>query len=272
MANAKDLSPQGKRKILVLGHAGSGKTSQLLTLPGKKFAYIFDPNGLAAIRGHDIEYEFFPPDPVPFDVRTLRGADKGGKGDAVMYGLTSSSYVRWEKDVAEKLKSGYFQQFDVIAFDSCTTLLDLILDRLLTLAGRAGQWPQQDDWGPQMIAFQNIMRTFTGLDKTLYVTGHICYDKDEHIGRIFRLPMMTGRLRDKIPLLFSDLFIAIAEGVVNPASGGQGVKYLLQTVPDTLTPIVRTTLRGLSPYVDVTIDWTKPVVGQGLGGLLSRAE
>ncbi|KKL07321.1 hypothetical protein LCGC14_2587250, partial [marine sediment metagenome] len=46
MPNAKDNPDIGKAKFLLLGPTGSGKTSQILTLPGKTFCYLFDPSSL----------------------------------------------------------------------------------------------------------------------------------------------------------------------------------------------------------------------------------
>jgi hypothetical protein len=75
--------------------------------------------------------------------------------------------------------------------------------------------------------------------------------------------MMTGRLRSKIPLLFSDIFVAEAEGDTK----GKTV-YKIQTSKTRLDTAVRTSIRGLEAFEDVTIDWNKPLESQGLGKLL----
>ena len=261
MPNAKDVIGIQPHKFLLLGPTGTGKTSQFLTLPGKKFMYVFDPNALLTIRGFDVEYEQFLPTGVSLDVKSLK---KGVTGDTHMSGRGSEVYLDWEKDFDEKKESGFFEQFDVIGLDSGTLLLDLIMDRMLTINGRPGTFPQQDDYGPQMVSFTNIMRVLTGLGKMIYITGHLKMDKDELTQRIFRQPMMTGQLREKIPLLFSDIFVTEA------ADDGKGnVNYTIQTIPDRYGTPVRTSIRGLEPHEDVTIDWSKDPVGQGLGGILN---
>jgi hypothetical protein len=137
------------------------------------------------------------------------------------------------------------------------------MDRILTINGRPGQWPQQDDYGPQMITLSNVCRTLVGMGKTIYMTGHLEYKQDELSKKIFRQPMMTGRLRNKLPLLFSDIFLAEAE------SDGKGnTSYKIQTAKDRMTTAVRTSVRGLEAFEDVTIDWKKPLESQGLGRLL----
>lgn len=260
MANAKDARQTSARKFLLLGDTGGGKTSQILTFPGKKFAYLFDPNAILSLQGYDIEYEEFLPDRLNLSVRSL----SKGAGDKTT-SFQNSLYVEWEKDFNDRIRGGFFDTIDLIAFDSATTLLDLIMDRVLTINGRAGSWPQQDDYGPQMLAFQNVCRQLTALGKTVIMTGHVETRQDELTKRIFRAPMMTGRLKTKVPLLFSDIFVCEA------TNDGRGkVSHTIQTVPDRTTTTIRTTIKGLNPHEDVTIDWNKDPVGQGIGGLVMR--
>lgn len=261
MPNAKEAHGVSTHKFLLLGDTGGGKTSQILTLPGKKFAYLFDANAILSLRGYDVEYEEFLPDQLNLSVKSL-SKDKGGDRTT---SHQNKLYVEWEKDFNDKITKGYFDQFDVIALDSATTFLDLIMDRVLTINGRAGSWPQQDDYGPQMISFTNVCRSLMALNKTIVMTGHIETKKDELVQRIFRQPMMTGRLRTKVPLLFSDIFVCEAR-----PDGKGAVKHVIQTVPDRITTTVRSSFKGLEAFEDVTIDWTKPVEGQGIGGLIKR--
>lgn len=259
MPNARDATEIAKHRILVLGDTGSGKTTQFLTLPGKKFMYLFDPNAILSLRGHDVDYEEFLPDRLNLSVKSLSTKVTSDKTTNYKNDL----YVEWERDFDERMNSGFFDQYDVIGMDSCTTFLDLVMDRILTINGRAGNWPQQDDYGPQMNTFNNVCRTLTSMNKTLYMTGHLEMKKDELAGRIFRQPMMTGRLRTKIPLLFSDVFVAEVEN-----DGRGGIKHKIQTAPDRLTTTVRTAFKGLDPFEDVTLDFDKPLGDQGIGGLI----
>jgi hypothetical protein len=185
-----------------------------------------------------------------------------GKGD--MQSVRSSDvYAVFERQFNERLESGFFDQYDWIGFDSATTLLDLMMDRVLSINDRFGQWPQEDDYGPQMIAFINLCRNITSMDKGLYVTGHLEVKQDNKTKKVSRRPMMTGRLTAKVPLLFSDIFATDVE------VDDKGVPlYRLQTVPDPLTVIIRTSIKGLEPFENVTVDFSKDPVGQGLGGIL----
>jgi len=261
MPNAKDAKQDTNEKFLIIGNTGSGKTTLFSTLPGKKFAYLFDPNAINSLRGCDVDYEEFSPGTLSLSITSLAK----GKGDNLQKKVTSDIYNKWEADFEGKLASGFFDPYQNIMFDSCTTLLDLIMDRVLTINGRGGQWPQQDDYGPQMNTFSNIVRTVVGMGKTIVFTAHAEINKDELSGRIFTTPMMTGKLKGKMPLLFSEIYFAEAIG----DSRGD-VKYTVQTKPDRMNPLIRCTIPGLDFKQDVTIDMSKPREEQGLGAILKK--
>ena len=260
MANALNAAQDTAHRFLVLGDTGSGKTSQFLTLPGKKFIYLFDSNALLSLRGFDVDYEEYLPDRLNLAAGSLK-KDKGDIGSV----KGSSLYQEWEQDFNKKVEGGFFDPYAWIGLDSSTTFLDLIMDRVLSINGRFGQWPQQDDYGPTMLAFINVCRTLNGMGKGIYMTGHLDIRKDELTQRIFRKPMMTGRLTTKIPLLFSDVFVTEVD---HTATEG-GAVYKIMTTPDRMTTCVRTSIKGLNPFEIVTIDWRKDPVGQGLGGILA---
>jgi len=266
MPNAKDIDLSPARlahRILVLGDTGSGKTTQFATLPGKKFAYLFDPSAILSLRGQDIDYEEFLPSELDLKLTSLTK----DRGDIKKSSEGAEAYRAWEKDFDEKFDGGFFDKYENIMMDSSTTFLDMIMDGVLAINSRGGQWPQQDDYGPQMITFHKVVRAFVSMGKRVYFTAHYNVTKDEVLGRVFRLPMMTGRLVRKIPLLFSE--VLSLEAV---ADGSGKVVYRCQTKPDRLTPNIRTSIKGLEPFEDVTIDFNKPLEGQGLGRLLTKGK
>lgn len=260
MANAKEIQTAPVHRILALGDSGSGKTTQLLTFPGKKFAYLFDPNALLSLQGHDVDYEEWLPDRLNLAAGSLSTKKEADKASV----KSSNLYQQWESEFNKKLEAGFFDGYDVICLDSATTLLDLIMDRIQSINGCFGQWPTVDMYGPQMIVFTNICRAITGIGKTVYLTGHLDMRQDELTKKIFRKPMMTGRLVVKVPLLFSDTL-----GMESTVGDDGKVIYRIQTVSDRTTPCIRTSIKGLSPFEDVTIDFAKDPIGQGLGGLLN---
>jgi hypothetical protein len=257
MPNALNAAALTHHRFLLMGDTGSGKTEQFLTLPGKKFMYIFDANSLPTIRGHDVEYEIFLPADLNLDVHSL-SKDKSAK--QIMGSRKTEVYTDWEKD----FDSRDLTKFTWVGFDSITTFLDLIMDYVLTINGRPGQWPNQDDYGPQMVTFTNVMRTLNSQGIGLYTTGHLKFDQDELTKRIYRMPVMTGQLRVKIPLLFSDIFATAHEVDKDNKS-----LYTIQTKPTRDTPVIRTAIKGLEMYENVTVDESVPIEGQGLGGILA---
>ncbi len=267
MPNAKDMETPRSWLIFALGYTGAGKTTNLLTLPGKTFAYLFDPNAIRTLRGHDVDYEEFLPDIQGFAVTSLKKKDGKYKGDQSKAQKKGSEvYRHWEEHYESALESGFFDQYDTILFDSATTLLDIIMDRTLTINGRPGQWPNQDDYGPQMNAFTNIVRSASSLGKNLYFTGHVEITKDDITSRVFQTPILTGKLKAKIPLLFSEILFFEAQ-----ADTKGTVEYTLQTKPDRLMPLIRTTLRGLDYKENITIDFNRPLEGQGLYSLIQKS-
>lgn len=261
MPNALDAHAASTYKVMALGQTGSGKTTQFLTLPGKKFIYLFDPNALLSLRGYDVDYEEFLPDVMNLDVKSL---SKDNKGKPVMKRRAADTYRNWESDFETKIDSGFFDPYDWIGFDSFTTLADMVMDEVLQINNRPDSWPQQDDYGPQMLTLKNITRTLTSLGKNIYFTGHMEMKQDELTKKIYNTPIMTGRLKATLPLLFSEIFVL--ETTTN--KDGEAM-YTLQCKPSRETPLIRTSIKGLELYEDVTVDFTTSVEGQGLGGIIN---
>jgi len=262
MANAKDITNAGlgKPKFLLVGSSGSGKTTQALTLPGKTFIYCFDPSVLSAIQGFDVEYELFVPHVVNLGAQSL-SKDKGDVRTASAD--AHEVYVKWERDYEQREKDGYWKSIDNIVFDSATTFADIVMDRILHLNGRGGRWPQQDDWTAQMSTIRNVFRTLTGqMGKVLICTAHDQLKQDEVTTRMTNQIILTGQLRAKLPLLFSDIWKLSCE------STRDKVKYVAQTRPDFLNPTVRSSFRDLDMFYDITVgDWKNPT-NYGIGKLL----
>jgi len=160
------------------------------------------------------------------------------------------------------MTSGYFDNFDNICFDSFTTFSDVVMDRILKLNGRAGKFPQQDDWGGQMQTITNVVRTYAAMDKVLLFTAHEEFKQDGDTGRMVNIILLTGRLRVKLPLLFSEMLHTEC------TSTAEKIGYQVQTRPDRYNPAIRCTMRDLKMFQDVTIeDWDNPQ-NYGLGKIL----
>lgn len=262
--NAKDPNVTTRYKVISIGEIGSGKTSQFRTLPGKKFAYLFDPNAATALAGSDVDYVEFIADKDDIDlaVKLLKKEGERMIGDKPRKKIEAKTYVEWEDDFEERIDSGFFDEYDWIMFDSATTFGDIIMDRVLQIAGRLGKHPEQPDWTSQMTTMRNVFRQALSLDCSIYLTCHSEVVKDDVTGKLQYQIMMTGKNRIRIPLMFSDIFYL--EGDDDKGK----VRYTARTVQDRQHPISRVSpelRKKMDNVQDITIDWTKNEVGQGLG-------
>lgn len=259
--NTQDKNPRNAR-VLVAGEIGVGKSTQIATLPGKKFVYVFDPNTIPSLEGHDIDYMPFIPDVSDVDlaIKTL----KKGVGDKSREKVDPKTYLAWEEDFDKRYDSDFFLGYDWLGFDSLTTLSEIVMDRVQFLNGRLGKHPEQADYTAEMNAFRNIFRAVTSLDCNLYCTAHLEPHKDDTIGKTYFQLIMTGRNRTRIPMRFSQIYALEVDANKEKAN------YLCHTVPDRWFRNLRTNIRGLKPTEDVTIDWMENPVGQGLGRFVNN--
>jgi hypothetical protein len=269
MPNASTAAHDEPHRFFLYGDMGGGKSSQILTLPRPTFAYIFDPNSLLTLRGHDIDYEQFLPQDINLDVvstskdPTKSAESRAKKRGPVVMNQKATTYEEWERDFDKKRNSGFFDSYNSIAVDSVTSFLDVIMDYVLSINGRPGQWPEQDDYGPQMVTFTNVMRTIASMGKTVLCTGHYEAWQDRKTMRTTYQLMMTGRLRTKIPLLFSDVWFC--EGGIGDDGKSQ---FTVTTVKDKHIPAARCSFRDMPAVVDVTLDFHSDLEQQGLGALI----
>ena len=243
----------------MVGGVGSGKTTAIKTLKGKKFVYCFDPNAAEALAGTpDCDIVVFTPDVDEVD--TSARVLKRGAGEKVTTKIEPTTYNDFRADFQERLDTGFFKPYTWVCLDSYTTLSDIIMDRVRYLNGRyqEGQ-PQQDDWAAQMETLKNVTRLFVNCGANVLATAHQETYQDEHTKRVFNRIMLTGRMRVRIPSMFSHVF----------AMDGQGGEFGCWTVREKMNETVRTHIKGTRPYEELTIDDKKPLVGQGLGRLLN---
>lgn len=269
---AREGMEEAHDRVLAIGGIGAGKTTQIRSLPGRKFAYLFDSSALPSLQGDaNIDYLEFLPDvhEVDLSIKTLKKdvSDKSIRSD-----IEPTLYIKWYEDFMSRCESGGFKKYDWLIFDSFTTFSDIVMDRVQHLNKRLGKQPEQADYAAEMNTMKHVFRTATGAGCNLYTTAHIQHEKDtekiggesQTVGKAYGKLLMTGRNRIRIPLQFSTILAFECD------SDAKQIKYIVQTSPSDKHPVVRHTIPGLKFQEDVTLDFSKPLEQQGLGRLLSR--
>jgi len=266
MPNAKDMTASATKRILFVGKTGSGKSSQMWTLPGRKFLYLFDPNTKATIGKHrdrsglDIEYEEFLPEIAELDA-SLKGFNKGAKSDKLRGPQREpTTYNRWVDDLNDKGASGFFNNFDWLCIDGLTHLGRACMARQLFINGRYGDIEELSDYRIVGSKLTSVFESICSTDTNIYMTGHIDTYQDEKTNRIETLIRSPGSSRAMLPLIFTDIWGASYEDG----------KYMARTKPDRrgLTDI-RCSMSNVPETVDVTIP-DFPSSKGGIGALLAK--
>lgn len=260
--NAASPDLENRNTIMFIGPVGAGKTQMYRTLPGRKFVYLFDPNARDAIQGSDdIDFVEFIPDHTDLDiaVKTLKkdSFDRSGRAEKA----DPKTYIEWEADWDERYSTGFFNQYDWIGFDSVTALSEIIMDRVQKLNSRLGKHPEQADYTAEMNVVKSIFRAASSITG-MFCVVHTEVSKEESTGKILGQLVLTGKNRIRLPAKFAHIFGA----KVDRDSKG-AVKFLCVVKQDREYPAVRTSLPALREEVeiDVTLDYTKPLAGQGIG-------
>lgn len=265
--NAANIGEDSRKRVMLIGPAGTGKTLGECCLPGRKFIYAFDSTVRETIAGEEgVDFiEFLPShDEADLSVQTL----KKGVRDAPRTRVEPKQYVAWEEDWHKRRESNFFADYDWVCLDSMTNFSDLIMARVMFKNGRYGKQPEQADYGAEMTVMRNVMADLTTLPCNVLVTAHVELTKDEYTGRVHGQIMFTGKNRIRIPTKFTDIFATNVEE--NPKGGAS---FLVRTVPDRLNPVVRVSRslkeQGVKDVEDVTVDFSNPLPGQGLGRFFS---
>lgn len=258
MPRASDIRQHQKLRLLVYSITGGGKTTLFRSLPGRKFLYMFDPAGLCSLKPEDdIEFEEFVPDALSISVSTLKGASQSEVSQRPY-----EAYKNFESHYFEHLSNGFFGDFEWIGFDSITTLLDLIMDEIAFMYGRAGRPPELVDYGVAADTLKKIIRNATSQGCNIFFSGHERAQQDKLLRDISIQLSVPGQLIQKLPLLFSDIYHLKAR------RDGDKIEYFADTAPDDMYPLARCSLE-LNPTINVTIphDCDDPTQ-YGLGKIL----
>ena len=195
-------SEQKAFNALIYGDFGTGKTWSLRTCPKPVLIHSFDPGGARGLQDMARTGE------VLIDARFEQESSK-----------KPTAYGMWEKEFDRLRTTDFFEGIGTYVIDSVTTWGDALMNEILRKANRAGTVPQIQDYLIQMLTIRDVIHVCTGLPCNFIALGHITIDKDETTGKIESGPLLTGKLSQKLPLLFDEVYVSTAK------SKPSGVEY-----------------------------------------------
>lgn len=196
-------------RVLIYGGTGTGKTYSLKTFKLPLFVDSFDPGGSVCLK----EY-------VKEGKAIVRSEFEVEDWDS------PSAFDKWDRGFDGLVRSGVFDSVGTYCLDSATTWAQAAMNVVLKTNGRAGKVPHQNDWYPQMVLIEKSLRSIMNLPCDIVFICHDDAVKDEMTGALSKLPLLTGKLSKRIPLLFSEMYYA------NVNRTSKGAEYRWQTVAD----------------------------------------
>jgi len=196
-----------RTSFLVYGDSGSGKTRSIITAPGPILVDSFDPGGTDTIR------KAINDGKVVADTRWEK--ENPAAPDV---------FLKWQAEYKRRRQTKFFDHFKTYVIDSATTWSGTIMNQELKRQGRSGGPPQQNDYLPVMQVMENLIKDMTSnLPCNLILICHEDSDKDELTGRIKIGPLFIGKLKMRIPLLFSEFY------ATQTKETSKGVEYTFLT-------------------------------------------
>ena len=267
---ATELIKSEHEKIWIAGPPGSGKSMLASTFPGKSLVWAFGSAQNAAYRGvPNISVQTYEIDIMDMTVYSL---SKDKKAQQVNKPEKPSAYRTFGKDFIEAWNDNAYDNYQNVIFDPTTMLAEMIMDEVLQTNSRYGKVPQQDDWMPQMNTLTKVFRSAISLPMNIIFLLHDEYIQDADSKKMVNLPLLTGKLKSKLPGLFNHLLHCHTEqGRPAGVTGGKlETRFYIQTKPNRQNPNVRTSFKDLDDVVDVTIENFSRRPNYGLGKILKE--
>jgi len=96
-----------------------------------------------------------------------------------------------------------------VVIDSLTTASDYALSYTLHVNKHTGQQPTLPDWGRQMREITELITEARALNKINFICiAHEQYAKDELSGKVWCIPLVTGKLAHRMGLYFDEVYYA----------------------------------------------------------------
>lgn len=221
-----------KMKLLVYGQSGAGKTVLAAGAP-KPIILDFDGKVSSAASYYSVSS---PEKLKQISYEPL--TEIAGK---------ERPFRRFKKLLNELSKSAAEGKFayETVVLDSLTLFLDALLaDIMVENPGvkRVNGVPALQDYQILNIQFKDVMSQLLALPCHVIVIGHITSETNQETGRIFWKPLVPGKLADRLPQIFTEVYRAY----VVHQNGQQ--EYRCQTSSDG-EYVCRTQIPGMPQHI-----------------------
>lgn len=216
--------------LLLMGDHGTGKTWSMRTARRPVWIDSFDAGGSVSVRDCVEEGWMF----------VKRFEDEN---------IYSPHVFRdWEAHFINLYNGGFFEHVGTYVLDSVTTWSEALLTEVMNATGRVpdrdrlyldhrsnqrkGQLdkmpiPEQRDYMVQMKTMTQLLALMTALPCDFVCIAHMHKTQDEATGKMEYSPLITGKLAQRFPLFFDEVYVATADNAGN---------YFYQTQNDGKSP------------------------------------
>lgn len=240
MAKLSELNAAARRRILVYGRTGVGKTLYAVGWPGRKYVADFDAKLSSAANFYAGNAQVL--DQIEYDVYTV---DK-----------PFERFDGWLRDASVLASKGDFP-FQTVIIDSLTTLIAAMLDDFMTKNAAvqrtrtsAGPIPSMLDYRAVTIQVRGLFNRLFALPCHIVVLAHIRTEKDELTGQIVNGPEGPNSIVTYLQIIFEEVYRAYIDGE------GDKRRYMAQTQSTGQYP-ARSQIRGMPAAVELSYEAMK---------------
>lgn len=185
LKTAKDMELTKHLKYLFYGAKGGGKTwlAGEFNQEGNVLFLDFD-DGISTVMGWDNVY-YLQYIRTPTSKRLYH------------------KLMRDRKKIEEIIRE---KEIVTVVADSFTTLAEIVLDGVMADQGKAREYVSQPEWGQQMNRMIEFITWLHTLETNVICNFHEQLIKDENVGKVWCLPLITGKLAYRIGIYFSELY------------------------------------------------------------------
>ncbi len=243
MAKLSDMNPSARRRVLVYGKVGSGKTVFACSFPGRKHISDFDgklSSAAAYYKGtttlETIDYEEYKTN-QPFH-----------------------RFDNWLREQTLAAEKGTFA-IDTLVIDSLTEMIAAMLEDFMTKNGgiqrtrtTIGTIASMLDYRAIALQARNLFIRLFALPCHVVVCAHLRTEKDELTGMIQNGPEGPASIITHLQVIFEEVYRSYVEGE------GDKRRYVAQTQANAQYP-ARSQIKGLPAVIDLSYESLKKYGG-----------